>query len=279
MQILQANEKIKFDDYEFASICKLEESEQLIAVDEKKSEVLIFNYDFDYLKTIKEINGVQICHPERIFCQNGNLYLVQRNYHQLFQLDMKLGEIKQLIRKNGEVYDSINYPLDIFISHECIYVLILRGAFTTLQVFDLNGEFKHEVKLKKANLNFPAIENLKLIKQQLRLKVNNRIIFVFSEKKVHIFSPDGILKHTLHVNNLSNCCFKNNFLITHSHDGIVRIFMSKETQFEKYYFNQIFEHQLDSLKLKSSFFEFLNQKLIIFLKKENSLQLFSINNE
>jgi len=267
---------LNFDDYEFSSICKLQNGE-LVVVDDKKHEILLFNDQFDYLKSIKVIDGLQICHPQRIFSENGNVYLVQRNNHQLFQLDLKFTKIKRLIRKNGEIYDSNNYPLDIFINSDYIYILILRGLKTCLQVFNLNGDFENEISLTKiTNSSIPAIDILKNENKKLKLKIKNHIVFVMSETKIYIFDLEGILKNKIRVNNLNSFCFMNNFLITHSEDGYVRFYRTKDNLFEKYCFNRVIEEHVSSIKSKSTFIEYVNKKLMIFLTDQNSLAFVNI---
>ena len=269
--------KLNFDDYEFASLCKLE-NEELAVVDDKKHEILLFNDQFDYLRSIKVIDGLSICHPQRIFSEQGNVYLVQRNNHQLFQLDLKLSKIKRLIRKNGEIYDSNNYPVDIFINSDNIYILILRGLHLCLQVFNLNGDFIHEISLTKVNnSSIPAIDVLKTENKKLKLKIKNQTVFLMSESKIYMFDLDGVLKNKVRINNVNSFCFMNNFLITHSEDGYVRFYRAQDNLFEKYTYKRVIEEYVNSIKSKSTFIEYVNKKLMIFLSDQNSLAFVNIN--
>lgn len=256
----------------------MKENNEIAIVDEEKHEILLFNDQFDYLRSIKSIDGLKICHPKKIFCYNQSVYLVQRNNHQLFQLDLNFSKIKRLIRKSGEIYDTNNYPLDVFINSDNIYVLILRGLHTYLQVFDHNGEFNYEIKLqKKINSNRPLNDTIKEENTRiLNFKVKNHTIFAMSKSKLFIFDSDGALKHIIHVNNLNSFGFMNNLLITHSEDGHVRSYEARDNLFEKYSYKLLMDVFISSVKSKSSFFENVNEKLMVFLLDENSLAFVDI---
>ena len=98
-----------------------------------------------------------------------------------------------------------------------------------------------------------------------------------SESKIYMFDLDGVLKNKVRVNNVNSFCFMNNFLITHSEDGYVRFYRAQDNLFEKYTYKRVIEEYVNSIKSKSTFIEYVNKKLMIFLSDQNSLAFVNIN--
>lgn len=270
--------ELKFRDYIFTSMCKSNFTDQIAAVARDQNEILLFDLQYDYIKSIKKVADIDIFNPQCIFNYNDNFYLTQLNNHQLLIIDKEFKRVKRQIRKDGET-NSSNYPIDIFVNNNAIYMLVLhQNNHLRLQVFNLEGDFMREIELSKTYPQTPAIlnDNLNL---KWKIKAYNDIFVVYSlsndnnfKSKVHIFDLEGKLKHILVIANLCDLCFINNFILTHSNDGFIGFYAAKkQTQFEKYFYQLAFKLKFEKLNSKSSLITFLNDTIVVFIENENLL--------